>query len=225
LAQRPGPDNNQGPPVLNVNGSAQIQVAPDTATVRLGIVRQAQTARVAQEEVNTIAQAILTAVTGGGISKEKVQTSRLTLSPVYAPRSPESRDAPRIVAYRASNVVSITVENLTQIGPVIDAGLNAGANQLEGVRFGLRNDLSARQQALKQAVIEARTKAEVMAGALGVRLGPVVEISEGGVSVITPDGGGLMAREMAAMAPTPVSPGELDVQASVTIRYRILPIQ
>lgn len=229
LAQAPGPDHpNQGPPVLNVTGSAQTHVAPDVATVRLGIVRQAQSARIAQEQVNVVAQAILDGITRLGLPKEKVQTSRLTLSPVYAPRNPDSRDAPRIVAYSASNVVSVTVENIAQVGPVIDAGLNAGANQLEGVNFGLRNDLPARTEALKQAVTEARRKAEAMAEALGVRLGPVMEVSEGGVSIM-PRGGGyagdMMMREMASMAPpTPVSPGELEIQAHVSIRYRISPM-
>jgi len=226
LLQNP---ENQGPPVLNVTGSAQIRVAPDEATVRLGIVRQASTAQVAQEQTNAAAQAILNAITQAGIPKEKIQTSRLTLSPVYAPRSPETRDAPRIVAYHASNIVTVVLENLALVGPTIDAGLKAGANQLEGVSFGLRNDLPARQQALRQAVTEAQRKAEAMAEALRVRLGPVVEISEGGVSVMPKgDFGGMMMERAATMAmppPTPVSPGELEVHANVSIRYRILPAQ
>src|SRR5687768_8240515 len=98
LAQTP---ENQPPPALNVNGNAQIQVAPDQAMVRLGIVRQAPTAKVAQEQTNAAAQAILTALGQAGVPKEKIQTSRLTLTPVYAPRNPENRDAPKIVAYHA----------------------------------------------------------------------------------------------------------------------------
>ncbi|MBI4471184.1 MAG: SIMPL domain-containing protein [Acidobacteria bacterium] len=220
---------NQGPPVLNVTGNAQIRVAPDEATVRLGIVRQAPTAQAAQEQASAAAQAILNAITQLGVAKEKIQTSRLTLSPVYAPRSPESRDAPRIVAYHASNIISVLLDNLSLVGPAVDAGLKAGANQLEGVNFGLRNDLPARQQALKQAVTEAQRKAEAMAEALRMRLGPVVEISEGGVSVMPRGGdfaGVMMERTagLAAVPPTPVSPGELEVHASVSIRYRIFQI-
>src|SRR5437667_2173905 len=177
LAQRTeGPP----PPVLVVTGNAQILTVPDEATVRLGIVSQASAAQAAQDQVNAVAQEILNAIGKVGVWPEHIQTSRLVLTPVYAPRSPEARDAPRIVAYSASNVVTVRLDDLSLTGPVIDAGLKAGANQLEGVQFGLRNDLPSREQALKQAVNEARSKAEAMAEALRVNLGDVLEISEGG---------------------------------------------
>ena len=139
---------------------------------------------------------------------------------MYAPRGPESREAPRIVAYTAANSVSIRLSNLTLVGSVIDAGLKAGANQLEGVQFGLRNDLPAREEALKQAVQEARSKAQVMADALHVKLAEVLEVSESGVS-IAPFAEIAQASRLAVSAETPVSPGQIQVQANVTIRYRI----
>jgi len=210
-------------PILVVTGSAQIFVAPDQATVRLGIVRQSADAQSAQEQANTIAKEILNAIVKIGVQPSQIQTMRLVLSPVYAPRSPDSRDAPRIVAYNATNTVSVRLENLSVIGPVIDAGLKAGANQLEGVQFGLRNDLPSRQQALKQAVDEARSKAQTMAEALGVNLAEVLEASEGGVSILTDSVEPLAGRVMAAAAETPVSPGQIRVNANVTIRYRITP--
>ena len=210
------------PPVLVVTGNAEILAVPDEATVRLGIVRQAAAAQAAQEQANTVAQQILDAIGKIGVLPQQIQTSRLILSPVYAPRNPDGRDAPRIVAYNASNAVSVRLDNLALIGPVIDAGLKAGANQLEGVQFGLRNDLPSREQALKQAVMEARSKAQVMADALNVRLGDVLEVSEGGISVV-PRGDfiPLSGRAELAAAPTPVSPGQIEVHANITIRYRI----
>src|SRR4051812_35235351 len=159
------------PPMLVVMGNGEVMAAPDEATVRLGIVRQAPAAQSAQDQANAVAQQILSEIRKAGVMPERIQTARLVLSPVYAPRSPESRDAPRIVAYTASNTVSVRLEDLSLVGPVIDAGLKAGANQLEGVQFSLRNELPSRQQALKQAVNEARGKADAMAEALGVKLG------------------------------------------------------
>src|SRR5499427_3972696 len=220
LAQLPNIEPR--PPVLVVNGTAQILVAPDEASVRLGIVRQAPNAQTAQEQANTVAQEILNALGRAGVAANQIQTARLVLSPVYAPRSPESRDAPRIVAYNATNTVSVRLENLSLVGPVIDAGLKAGANQLEGVQFGLRNDLPSRQQALKQAVDEARSKAMTMADALRVNLAEVLEAAEGGVSIIADRVEPLTARAAVA-GETPVSPGQIQVNATVTIRYRIAP--
>jgi uncharacterized protein YggE len=85
----------------------------------------------------------------------------------------------------------------------------------------LRNDLASREQALKQAVQEARSKAQVMAEALRVSLGEVLEAAEGGVSVIPLAEGGMAQRLALADASTPVSPGQIQVQANVSIRYRI----
>jgi uncharacterized protein YggE len=213
------------PPVIIVNGNAEIEAVPDEATVRLGVVRQSPTAQAAQEQANTVSQQILNAITKLGIPQQRVQTSRLTLTPVYAPQRPENREAPRIVSYTASNIVSVDIDKLNQIGPVIDAGLTAGANQLEGVQFRLKNDLPAREQALKKAVTEARQKAETIAEALGVRLGPVTEVAEGGVSVVpmAAMGGFAEARVATLAAQTPVSPGQLEVRANVTVKFRIEP--
>ena len=219
LAQLPNIEAR--PPVLVVNGTAQILVAPDEATVRLGIVRQAANAQTAQEQANSVAQEILNALGRAGVAANQIQTARLVLSPVYAPRSPESRDAPRIVAYNAANTVSVRLQNLTLVGPVIDAGLKAGANQLDGVQFGLRNDLPARQEALKHAVEEARGKAQTMAEALRVNLGEVLEASEGGISVVDHVEAFTASRALVAAPETPVSPGQIQVNANVTIRYRI----
>jgi uncharacterized protein YggE len=207
---------------LVVNGTAQTLVAPDEATVRLGIVRQAPTAQSAQEQANVVAKEILNAIVKLGVMADQIQTARLILSPVYAPRNPESRDAPRIVAYNATNTVSVRLSNLSLVGAVIDAGLKAGANQVEGVQFGLRNDLPAREAALKQAVQEARSKAQVMADALRVNLEEVLEASEGGVSIVPFAETGIAQRvALAADTSTPVLPGQIQVQANVTIRFRI----
>ena len=224
FAQRPDLPPSQPASVLIVNGNAQIFAVPDEATVRLGIVRQSSNAQAAQEQANAVAQEILSAIGKVGVPANQIQTARLILSPVYAPRSPDARDAPRIVAYNASNTISVRLENLTIVGAVIDAGLKAGANQLDGVQFGLRNDLPSREQALKQAVQEARSKAQVMADALRVNLNEVVEVAEGGVSIVRPEMAmNSRVMSMAADVNTPVSPGQIEVHASVSVRYRISP--
>jgi uncharacterized protein YggE len=211
------------PPVLIVSGNAQAEATPDEATVRLGFVRQETTAQAAQDQANRVAQSILSEIAKLGIPAAQIRTSRLTLSPIYAP-SPrsDSRDAPRIASYSASNQVSVELTNLTQIGPVIDAGLRAGANQVDGVLFRLKDDLPVREQALKKAVAEARRKAEVMAEALNVRLLGVQEVSESGSSVMPRgESGGFAMAAAREVAPTPVSPGQIEVSVSVMVKYLI----
>jgi uncharacterized protein YggE len=212
-------------PVLTVSGSGQARVTPDEATVRLGVTAQAPTARAAQEQVNRVANAILAAVRTLGVEAKDIQTSDLSLNPVYSQGRGQELQEPRITGYQASNVVSIRLEDLTKVGPVIDVGLSSGANRLEGVFFGLRNDQAARAEALTDAVREARSKAEALARALRVRLLEIIEVAEGGVTISpppTPFRGRAMA-EMAMDSSTPVSAGEVGVEASVTLRYRITP--
>jgi hypothetical protein len=211
------------PPLLTVTGTGEVRAEPDEASVRLGVTRQMPTAQAAQEEVSRTAQAILDGILKVGIRREAVQTSTLQLYPIYAPQRPQAAEEPRVVAYRAANVVTVRVEELKKVGPVIDAGLKAGANQLEGVSFRLKDDLPARERALREAVQEARRKAATIAQALEVRLGPVHEVQEGGAAVIPPPllrGEAFMARGAAAPE-TPVSPGQVTISASVTVRYRI----
>ena len=213
---------------LRVAGDGQIQVAPDHAVVRLGATAQANEASAAQEQVNQIMQRALEAVRALGIEDEKIRTSELSLWPVYDQPQPNERGVmrpPTIVGYQASNVISVELEDLTRIGGVIDACVAVGANQLQGVEFGLRNDTRAKAEALRRAVAAARAKAEVLAQAAGQPLGELVELNEAGVDYRPPEpmyARGAMAMDMAA-TPTQVQPGQLTMTARVNLVYRLRP--
>jgi uncharacterized protein len=211
-------------PVIIVSGSATVEATPDQAIVRIGIVHEGSTARAAQDDASRIGQAIVRAITALGVPAARIQTSRLSITPMYAQPKPGSSDPPRIVGYSASNSVSVILDNLAQIGPVVDSGLENGANRLEGVQFRLKDDATIREQALKQAVAEARGKAAAMASAMSVTLGPVQELSETGSSV-TPLGErneAVFAMAARSSTPTPVSVGQIEVSASVTLKYAIV---
>ena len=214
-------DTEREPSTLTVSGRGEVRVAPDEATVHLGVSRQRETAQEAQEEVNQVAQEILAAVIQLGVKAEQIQTSELRLSPVYSTRRPGPSEEPRVVAYRASNMVSVRLEDLSLVGPTIDSAMEAGANQLQGVNFALRDDISARQEALKEAVEEASRKAKAISEALELKLVEVIEVNEGSVSIRVPPQRFEAARAQVQAASAPVSPGQLTVSASVTIRYRI----
>lgn len=210
---------------LTVSGEGEVRAAPDEALVRLGVLAEAATAREAQERASAIAQKILAGVEALGVEASQIQTTDLQLSPVYGQQRPgQEPGEPRITGYQASNVVAVRLSKLERVGPVVDAGIQAGANQVQGIDFRLKNDLAARRQALRQAVAEARAKAEEIAAALGVTLGEVAEAAEGGASSPMPRfaARGLAAVGFASQA-TPISPGELTVGASVTLSYRIEP--
>jgi uncharacterized protein len=225
IATAQGPEG-RNPPTLAVSGSGETRVAPDLATVRLGMLAQAPSARAAQETVNRVTNSTLDAIKKLGVSPKQIQTSELTLSPYYSqPKPGEENNAPRIAGYQASAMVAVRLKDLTQIGPVIDAGLAAGANRLDGVSFGLADDAAARTEALNLAVREARSKAETIAKAFDVQLVEILEISEGEVSTTPPPfPQARFAMAMETSADTSVSVGQVGVEARVSVRYRIAPL-
>lgn len=217
-------ERSRGAPVITVSASAEVSVQPDTAVVRLGVLAQAPEAADAQQRVNEAMQRILAAVTGLGIPERSVRTEDLSLSPVYGDQRPapdREPQEPRIVGYRASNVVAVDVTELARVGEIIDAGIGAGANQLQGISFRLRNDAEARADAMRQTVEEAGMQARAIAAALGVRLGPVREVVGGGYDVRPPMPYAGARFAVAEMAATPVQPGEVGISASVTVTYDI----
>jgi uncharacterized protein YggE len=207
------------PPQVVAQGTAEVRVPPDRAIVRFGVQFQAREARAAQERVNEVMQRIIQAVRAQNIPENRISTERLELSPVY--EAPEPRGGqPRIVGYRASNVVRVELENLTRLGPIIDAAVGAGANIIEGIQFTVANDTAPRLQALRQAAEEGQTKARAMADALRAQLGRLLEIREGGVEFAPPQP---VMFERAAMGGAPIQPGEVTVRATVTVRYALQP--
>lgn len=223
LAGAPAVGEEEPHPFIQVSGEGSVEVEPDEALVRIGVESEAPTAQEAQRETNRIAAAILEAIEDLGVDSQAVQTSQLRLLPVYE-QSPPARGEPRrprVVAYRATNTVSVRLVDLTRIGPVVDAAIGAEANRIEGLDLGLRDDTEARRRALTAAVEDARRKAETIATALGVGLGPVLEVSDQGVRVPRLEMEQRSMQMMAAEPSTPIATGRIGVSANVAVRFAI----
>jgi uncharacterized protein YggE len=217
-----GPGAGPTVPAITVTGTAEVAAAPDRAIVSLGAVVENKQAQEAQKQIAQTMQRVIKDIKAQGIPEDKIRTVGLSLNPVYshpAPRAGQEPEAPRIVAYRAANTVRVQVDDLERVGGVIDAGIAAGANQLNSLAFDLRDDLKYRKQALQLAAQEARTKAEAIASALNLQLGEVLEIREEGAPAHYP-----VERRMAApsAAGTPIQPGQVQVNASVNLRLRLI---
>ena len=225
MLQTPTPREVGGErPFLRVAGEAEVATAPDLAVVTLGVGAQADQASAAQNQVSQVMQRVTAALVEAGVPAARIQTVGLSLYPVYSqPDYRQQNDAqahePRVVGFRAANTVRVRLEDIARIGNVLDAGLSAGANEIQGISFELSNDTAQRTEALAAAVRNARTKAEALADAAGVRLLDVQRIEESGGGAPEP-----MHRTMgfAAMeAGTPVEPGQVQVSARVVLTFRI----
>ena len=221
LAQNPPPPGPSVPSVT-VSGSAEVAAAPDRATVSLGAVVESKQAQEAQKQIAQIMQRVIKDIKAQGVPDDRIRTTGLSLNPVYshpAPRAGQEPEAPRVVGYRAANTVRVQVADLERLGGVIDAGIAAGANQLNSLSFDLRDDLKHRKQALQLAAQEARAKAEAIAVSLNLQLGEVIEVREEGGPGAYP-----VERRLAAPAAagTPIQPGQVQVNAAVHVRFRLV---
>jgi uncharacterized protein YggE len=212
-------------PSLSVTGHGEVDARPDQAVARLGAVSEANDAARAQQQVNKVMQAALAAIKALGVPENQIRTAGLTLSPIYSNPKPPNREPtePRISGYRANNMLEVRLDDLAMVGKVIDASVTAGANQLQNLSFQLKDDTAPRQEALSRAVAEARGKADAIARAMGVKLEEALEVNEGGVHIMRPQME--LARTAAAFGGAdmgaPIQPGQVRVEASVNIRYRI----
>ncbi|MGQ9697848.1 MAG: SIMPL domain-containing protein, partial [Armatimonadota bacterium] len=183
---------------------------------------QAPTAREAAEANAKTASAVSDAVKRMGVPASHIQTAWYDVSPVYAREEPVPRGegpvTPRIVGYRVSNVVSVRLEgNLGRVGEVIDTALNAGANRVDGLSWDVRDRSKPLQTAIRRAVRDAQLKAQTIASALKVRLGPPTIVSEQGAAPILEQR--VFDRAAGFAAATPISPGTIQITANVVIQF------
>ena len=205
-------------PALTVTGEARLDVSPDQAVIQLGVVHQATNAASAQSQVNSVSSEIISALRTLGVPETSIQTSQLSLRPVYRTR-PQVSEPPSIVGYEASYQLSVSIDDLQRVGKIVDAALQAGSNQLLGIQFALKDEAPARQKALQEAVAQAQNKAVAIAAASGVHLVRILEIQES--TSFNHPVPMLRMSAMQATAETPVQPGQVEITASVTLRYQI----
>jgi uncharacterized protein len=204
---------------LNLSAYGEARVAPDKAMITLGVMTEAPTASAAMEQNRARMSEVIAALKRAGIAERDIQTTGLNLNPQYVYRENEP---PRLSGYQASNQVTITVNDLNRLGAAIDATVSAGANQVQGISFGLKDPAAAETQARLDAVKALQAKAALYAQATGHRVNQLVSLSEGGgYSAPPPMPVMAMARAEKFDASTPVQPGQLTVRIDVTGLYEL----
>jgi uncharacterized protein len=215
-APQPAAAQAAPPRIITMTGHGEARVTPDTAMLSAGVSAQAPTATAALATNTTRMQAVMAALKKLGVPDKDIRTSNFSVSPQYANGNGE---APRITGYQTNNQVEVRLEDVSKLGVTLDALVTAGANQMNGVSFSIRNDTELLAQARAAAVAEARLKAETFAKAAGVGVGPVLSIGESSNEVPRP-----MYRMQTAIVSavrTPVALGEQSISADVTIIWEI----
>jgi len=202
---------------ITVTGQGQVEVVPDMATITLGVSQQAQSAGQALALVSAVSKKLFIRLDQAGIAARDMQTSNLNLHPLYSNNSSSSNEPPKIIGFSASNMITIRVRELASLGQILDQVAEDGANEFNGLRFGLQVPEPLEEAARVAAVKDGLARAALLADAAGVVLGPVLTISEGGGRAAPV----MMARAMASFDAMPVAVGELSVSASVNMVFAI----
>jgi hypothetical protein len=211
-------DGQTAAALIIVHGSGEVRVHPDSLNLDVGVEARANTVDQARTQVNGAMRAVLAAVHALDVPGLTIDTKILQLNPVYATRRADQ--PPAIVGYTASNHATITVVHLpaAELGEraskLVDTAVTAGANSVGQLGFFLADPTSASDQALAEAVRDARRQADTIATAAGVHLGDVFSVEQAPVMRITP-----RAFAMAPVAATPVEVDDIVVDSSVTARY------
>ena len=204
-------------PAVTVTGRGEVFAAPDEATVTVGVTTQAPEASVAMRDNADAMSAVLARLVEIGIAERDLQTTSLSLQPRWDHRQTQDGQ-PRITGFVAINMLTVRVRDLDALGSVLDTTLGDGANTLGGLSFGIADDRALRDEARRAAVADATAKARVLTEAAGVTLGRVEEIVEGGAM---PGPFPRARMEMAMDASVPVAPGEVSLDAVVTITWSL----
>ena len=195
-------------------GQATISIKPDQAQIQFAVLTTATTAQAAANQNATQVTAVLTALAAALGPNPDIKTLSYSLNPNY--NYPQNGQ-PILTGYTASNTIQVTLIDLSIIGKIIDIGIQAGADRVQSLQFGVQDDQPVRQQALKMATVQAKAHADAMASGLGLHTGPAISIQEGaGVTSLPAN-----RTPAAAGAATPIETGVVSVNATVTLQVEL----
>jgi len=207
--------SDSGARTVTVQATGSVAVVPDMATISTAVVSQARTAADALAENSDRMRAVIANLQRMGLEARDIQTSQFYVQPRYEQRN-DRNTAPRIAGYEVTNEVTLRVRRIAILGDVLDEVVQDGANRIGNISFDVSDADLRRDEARREAIDEARRKADLYARAAGADLGQVLEISE------AVSHGGPRPLAQARMAESvPIAPGSSALDVTVTVTYAL----
>lgn len=242
--------NPNMPAGVSVSGTGEAKAKPDVARANLGVEVRAATVEQATADANTRMAAVVSALKQAGVAEADLRTHNYSISfeqepvpppvpvptpaPAPAPARTREKVAPEVAPapapaapsirgfYRVSNMVEVTIRDLTKVGQILSRATEAGANNVWGISFEIDDPYALRARARAQAMERAKQSAADLARLAGVELGDVIAVSES-------EGGGYMPMmksmrdsvQMAVANEVPVEQGEITVTHQVQITFEL----
>jgi len=211
-----------GSRTITVVGEGKVSIKPDTAHANIGVEVIKPTVKEASAENKTVIAAVLAALKEQGVAEKDIQTSGFS---IFAERySQDGSGTGDQVRYHVSNNVMVTIRNLDKVGDVLDAAIEAGANNIYGVNFSLEDTSKVESDARTKAIENAKAKATDLAKLSGVTVGEVVSVSEvvgGNGAYYSSNFAKEGAVGMGGGGGAPINPGELELSMQLQVTYAI----
>lgn len=212
-------DGGHMPRIISLSGHGEVRSTPDIAFVTSGVTTQGATAGEALAANTKAMTELFAALKAAGIEDKDMQTSNFSVQPRY---DYTNNQAPKLAGYDVSNNVTIKLRKVDGLGKLLDTLVQSGSNQITGISFDVSKPQEAMDEARKLATEDATRKAKLYAQAMGVELGNVMQVSEGGGSAPPPvpfvRGAAMMKADA---APVPVAAGEQTLAVDVNVTWEI----
>jgi len=203
---------------LDISATGEVTRVPDLATISAGVVTRSATASGAIQQAATRMARVREALRQAGIAERDIQTSNINLNPEY---SYANNQPPKLNGYSASNQVSVRFRDIANAGPILDALVKEGANQISGPNLTIDKPETALDEARARAVAAGRARADLYARSLGMRIVRVVSVSESGGSYAVPPPMPVMMAERAQAADSKIDPGEQKLQVNLAMTFEL----
>ncbi len=203
---------------LSVSSEGSVTVIPDVGYISLGIETKNADVKEAENENSTTMHAITEALEGLGIEDTDIKTTSYNIYPQY-----EDYQDEKPMHYVVSTTIEVTVKNLEDISEAIDVAIDAGANRSNSIRFDVLDREASYNEALEDAVANAKSRADVLAAASGVKIVGVVTVNESSSmsSVYYGAARYAMSDTTSESAPS-ISTGDMEITANVSITYEVV---
>lgn len=200
-------------PYIDVVGETTVAARPDMARINVGVVSEAKTAKQALSDNTGAMQALMGVLEKRGIADRDVQTRSFDVAPLYD--YGEDRRQERLRGYRVANQVHVRVRELDGLGPLLDELVDSGANRINGIAFDVEDAQALLDKGRREAVRDARRRADLYAEAAGVKLGRLLRVEETDSSPPVP-------MRLSAERAVPVAEGEVELGVRLKLRYEVV---
>lgn len=204
--------------VITISGEGMVLVQPNVAYITVGVETESKNLQEAQAENSQISANVIQAIYHLQVPQEHIRTTEYRINNVYD--YVEGKQIFR--GYEVRHLLEVKVEEIAQVGEVVNAVVKAGANVIYNVRFDITNRSERYNEALVLALRDAQSKARTISGALGVNLNPIpFEITEAKEGIVPVPFQTFEATKVAGVS-TPIEPGQLQIRANIIAKFAYL---